>query len=247
MDISKDLITRLLTSRTQALTLFMWLLVNADEEGNIDTSVRKLSNDTGLTLQQTRSALHWCVSNTLCNTASNTQVTHVTINNIGNYDVLEKTSNTPGNTVTNTLKDKETEKDKRLSLSPLESSNSIEKDKDKEKESSSIKSARKIFVPPTVEEVKAYIAEKGWQIDAEQWWNFYNSKGWMVGKNKMQKWKSAVATWKSRHPNTNNNGTGQRISYSEQRKERDDWFEHQARDAFLSTIGRSTEDDLPFR
>ena len=183
----KDLITRLLTSRTQALTLFMWLLVNADEEGNIDTSVRKLSNDTGLTLQQTRSALHWCVSNTLCNTASNTQVTHVTINNIGNYDVLEKTSNTPGNTVTNTLKDKETEKDKRLSLSPLESSNSIEKEKDKEKESSSIKSARKIFVPPTVEEVKAYIAEKGWQIDAEQWWNFYNSKGWKVGEALCQK------------------------------------------------------------
>ena len=28
-----------------------------------------------------------------------------------------------------------------------------------------------------------------------KWWNFYNSKGWFVGKNKMKSWKSAIVTW----------------------------------------------------
>lgn len=57
---------------------------------------------------------------------------------------------------------------------------------------------RTYFKPPTVEEVAAYVKEKGYSIDAEQFVAFYESKGWMVGKNKMQKWKSAVATWKCR-------------------------------------------------
>lgn len=57
---------------------------------------------------------------------------------------------------------------------------------------------RTYFKPPTVEEVAAYVKEKGYSVDAEQFVAFYESKGWMVGKNKMQKWKSAVATWKCR-------------------------------------------------
>lgn len=57
-------------------------------------------------------------------------------------------------------------------------------------------SARKArFVPPTVEEVAAYAKEKGYVIDAERFVNFYESKNWMVGKNKMTKWKASVANW----------------------------------------------------
>lgn len=58
---------------------------------------------------------------------------------------------------------------------------------------------REKFVPPTLEEVKAYIAEKGYKVDAEKWWNYYDSKDWYIGKNKMVKWKSAVATWNTRN------------------------------------------------
>lgn len=54
---------------------------------------------------------------------------------------------------------------------------------------------RTYFKPPTVEEVAAYVKEKGYSIDAEQFVAFYESKGWMIGKNKMQKWRAAVATW----------------------------------------------------
>lgn len=54
---------------------------------------------------------------------------------------------------------------------------------------------RTYFNPPTVEEVAAYVKEKGYSVDAEQFVAFYESKGWMIGKNKMQKWRAAVATW----------------------------------------------------
>jgi len=46
-------------------------------------------------------------------------------------------------------------------------------------------------VPPTVEEVGAYIAEKNLTVDAQGFVDFYESKGWMVGKNKMKNWQAA--------------------------------------------------------
>ncbi len=51
------------------------------------------------------------------------------------------------------------------------------------------------FIPPTVEEVKDYVAEKGYNVDAEKFVAFYASKGWMIGKNKMKSWRQAVVTW----------------------------------------------------
>ena len=57
------------------------------------------------------------------------------------------------------------------------------------------KEKAKRFVPPTLEEVKAYITEKNYNVDPVKFWNFYESKGWYVGKNKMKNWKSCVVTW----------------------------------------------------
>jgi hypothetical protein len=52
-----------------------------------------------------------------------------------------------------------------------------------------------IFVPPTLEEIQAYCKERNNGVDAQRWYDFYLSKGWMVGKNKMKDWKAAVRTW----------------------------------------------------
>lgn len=54
------------------------------------------------------------------------------------------------------------------------------------------------FTPPTVEEVAAYCKERGNQVDPESFVNFYESKNWMIGKNKMKNWKAAVITWEKR-------------------------------------------------
>ncbi len=58
-----------------------------------------------------------------------------------------------------------------------------------------IKNERKIFIPPSVDEVAGYCRERSNGIDAEAFVSFYQSKGWMVGSNKMKDWKAAVRTW----------------------------------------------------
>jgi len=68
----------------------------------------------------------------------------------------------------------------------------------KEKESK-VKVDRE-FSRPTIENLENYFLEKGLtaelsKIEAEKFMNFYESKGWMVGKNKMQKWTSAASGW----------------------------------------------------
>ena len=54
------------------------------------------------------------------------------------------------------------------------------------------------FVPPTVVDVAAYIQEKGYHFDAESFVSFYESKGWMIGKNRMKDWRSACRTWENK-------------------------------------------------
>ena len=54
------------------------------------------------------------------------------------------------------------------------------------------------FVPPTLQEVLDYCTERKNVIDAEQFIDFYSSKGWFIGKNKMKDWRAAVRTWEKR-------------------------------------------------
>lgn len=50
-------------------------------------------------------------------------------------------------------------------------------------------------IPPTLEEVQEYCYERNNNIDPQAFIDFYESKGWMIGKNKMKDWKAAVRTW----------------------------------------------------
>ena len=54
------------------------------------------------------------------------------------------------------------------------------------------------FVPPTLDEVKAYCNEKGYRINPERFVAFYASKGWKVGNQPMKDWKAAVVSWEQR-------------------------------------------------
>lgn len=54
------------------------------------------------------------------------------------------------------------------------------------------------FTPPTVDDVVAYVSEKGYHVNAERFVSFYQQKGWMVGKNRMKDWKAAVRNWETR-------------------------------------------------
>lgn len=57
------------------------------------------------------------------------------------------------------------------------------------------KPLRGTFTPPTESEVRAYCLERGNQVDAARFVDYYTANGWKVGKNPMKDWKAAVRTW----------------------------------------------------
>lgn len=68
------------------------------------------------------------------------------------------------------------------------------------------------FQKPSLEEIRSYCQERRNQVDPERFFNFYESKGWVVGKSPMKDWKAAVRTWEQR-PET------QRTTYQPKQKE----------------------------
>jgi len=90
-----------------------------------------------------------------------------------------------------------------------------EKEKEKEKEkdreidsSASTTTKRKRFEKPTLSEIKAYCIERGNKVDAQHFFDYYESNGWRVGKNSMKNWQAAVRTWERseyRKPNSKKN------------------------------------------
>lgn len=63
---------------------------------------------------------------------------------------------------------------------------------------------QKKFIKPTIEEIKSYCKERKNNIDAETFFDFYESKGWVVGKSSMKDWKAAVRTWERSRNNVTN-------------------------------------------
>ena len=58
-----------------------------------------------------------------------------------------------------------------------------------------VREPAKKFQKPTIEQIKAYCLEAGKNIDAEAFFDFYEAKGWVVGRAPMKDWKAAVRNW----------------------------------------------------
>ena len=82
----------------------------------------------------------------------------------------------------------------------------------------------KPFKPPTMAEAKEFATSIGfYTFDVAKWWHFYNSKNWMVGKNKMQNWKSAVWTWFTDTPEYRELKRQERMTKERESKQRYMW------------------------
>lgn len=113
----------------------------------------------------------------------------ITLISICNYDEYQNTEpqNEPQTSHRQTTNEPQTD--------PNKNDNNVNNTNNDNKESKG-KTSR--FTPPTLQEVEDYIKEKGYSVDAEAFIAFYDSNGWLVGKNKMKSWKSAVTTWAKR-------------------------------------------------
>ena len=109
--------------RTNAVNLFVYLLANADDNGTLIVSIRKISSELCIGVQTVRTLLkHWYVTRILTHQVTH-QVTHqgsvITICDIKSYKGRKRAANTPSNTLANTQKTiEERKKDFAESLKP---------------------------------------------------------------------------------------------------------------------------------
>lgn len=100
---------------------------------------------------------------------------------------------------------------------------------------------RQAFVPPTVDDVRAYVRQMRYGMDPQAFCDFYGSKGWKVGNSPMQDWKCAVRGWESRDKASRPNRPVNADSYGEKwaektaaRREQHKKEEQQARETLAS-------------
>lgn len=102
--------------------------------------------------------------------------------------------------------------------------NNLNNNKNSNKEDIGEEPKRKRFVPPTLEEVKAYCIERKNNVDAQRFIDYYTSNGWLVGKNKMKDWKAAVRTWERNGYSTQKAVGANGIAINENKSDLDNLF-----------------------
>jgi hypothetical protein len=73
----------------------------------------------------------------------------------------------------------------------------------------------KKFIKPSIQEIKDYCFERKNSVDAEKFFDHYESIGWKKGKTAIKDWKACVRTWeKNGYGSNSKNQTGYRDTYS---------------------------------
>lgn len=90
---------------------------------------------------------------------------------------------------------RKTEKTDSVIEKPNKAYSESESDSDLKKDISKDISKKRVFQKPTVEEVREYCCDRKNSVDPQRFVDYYESNGWMIGKNKMKDWKAAVRTW----------------------------------------------------
>ena len=199
--------------------VFMFLILNANwttakwkgvelQPGQLITSVNSICAGTGTTPRSVRTCLNRLISTNEITIKTTNKYSLITIANWALYQSdVEKTTNKTTSNLTNERQtnDKQTTTDKEYNKN---------KEEDKEYISMSDKPKKQVFTPPTVEEVTAYCVERNNHVDPQKFCDFYESKGWMVGKTRMKDWKASVRTWEK-------NGDNSYVQKTEPIKKRD--------------------------
>ena len=80
----------------------------------------------------------------------------------------------------------------KLQCEDVEKGSQTDKQRATTKESKEIKN---IFIPPNFNDILEFCMQNDLDLDANKFINFYESKGWLVGKAKMKNWQAAVRNW----------------------------------------------------
>ena len=200
---------------TNTFRLFIHLLLKANykectfqgmsiQRGQLVTSLTSLAAGTALSIRQVRVSLDKLQMTGEVTSKAYPKYRVITIVRYDDYQSNDKqndkqmTSNTAGKWQAN---DKQDDKQHGSQMSremttsieyiePIEYRN-IEQIKERDRKTA------KRFIPPSREEIEIFCLENGLTIDIDRFLNYYESKGWMVGRNKMKNWEATVRNWAS--------------------------------------------------
>lgn len=196
---------------TNTFRLFLHCLLRANwkagswhgisyEPGQFITSLPSLATETHLTVQQVRTALEHLKSTGEITDKRQANCRVVTVVKWNEYQCDNRPSNIPS--------------------TDLQQTSNRPSTVDKEyKEIKNINNKR--FVKPSVEEIRNYCLERKNGIDPQQFFDYYESKGWMIGKNHMKDWKASVRTWENRRKGEGNGSVARISSVDEEERNRE--------------------------
>lgn len=153
---------------------------------SLETIVGKAGN--GISTRNVRTALKRFENHGFLTNQSTNRNRLITICNWESYQLEDYTADK--------LSDKQTTSRRQADDKQVTTNKNDKNVKNDKKSSVKEKSTR--FIPPTVEEIEEYCSKRENNINANQFFDFYEAKGWMVGRNKMKDWKAAVRTWERR-------------------------------------------------
>ena len=155
------------------------------KRGQFITSLGKLAEEWMVSRNTVRRFLDALESDTMIVRKSTHKLTQITICNYDSYQDVRTSDDTTDGQVTIQQTDTNNNIDNTSTSRSISNSNREGGKKSQAK-----------FIPPTLEEVIAHCKEKGFvKVNPERFFHHYNSVGWMVNKNKMKCWKSALAKW----------------------------------------------------
>lgn len=158
----------------------------AYKRGQFITSLNTLSAETGLTFSQVRTALHNLIKTGEVASLSQGRNRIITVVSYDSYQVVDKiiAPSSQGD-------------DKVIARSSQQYKNNKE-DKNYKEDKNNKEGKSRAFTAPSIEDISQYCRERNNGVDPQTFYDFYESKGWFVGKNKMKDWKAAVRTWEKR-------------------------------------------------
>lgn len=171
------------------------------KRGSFLTSRENLAISTGLTIQQIRTAIKKLKSTNELTIKTTNQYSIITVNN---YDLYQQVTNE----LTNELTNEQPTNNQRVTTNNKEIINNNNNNNNNELINNYCyrdKNKNKNFIIPLIEEIQNYCIERKNNISAEQFYDYYSSKGWMIGRNKMKDWKAAVRTWERNQKKENSN------------------------------------------
>lgn len=144
--------------------------------GETITSIQHLAEESGVSIQQVRTALEKLEKTKEIQVESTNRYSKIKIINWGKYQGIYSPNNI---IVTN---------EKQLNHKPLPTNNNANI-------VNNVDNVSKHFLKPTLEELKEYCRHELINIDTETFFDYYEARGWMMGQCPMQNWKAAIKLW----------------------------------------------------